>query len=68
MSKSNLKKGDYYKHETLRQFLLIILLWVVAQIWPKSAEAAEIFNAIVLVYAIATVIALVVDYLFCWGS
>lgn len=67
MSKSSLRKGDYYKHETLRQFLLIFLLWVIAQLWPKSAEAAEIFNGIVMIYAVASVIVLVIDYLFCWN-
>jgi len=67
MSKPNLKKSDYYKHEALRQIFLIVLLWVIAQMWPKSTEAAEIFNGIVIIYAIATVIVLVVDYLFCWS-
>lgn len=67
MGKSNLKKNDYYKHETLRQIVLIVLLWVIAQIWPKSTEATEIFNGIVIIYAIATVIVLVIDYLFCWS-
>jgi hypothetical protein len=65
---SNLKKGEYYKHETVRQFLLIGILFVIAQLWPKSAEAAEIFNAIIIIYALATVVALVLDYLFLWGD
>jgi hypothetical protein len=68
MSKSNLKKGDYYKHETLRQFLVIGILWVIAQLIPKtSPEAAEVYNTVVIIFALATVIALVLDYVFFWN-
>jgi hypothetical protein len=67
-NRSELRKNEYYKHETLRQFILLGILFVLAQLWPKSAEAAEIFNTIVVLLCLATVGALIVDYVFFWGD
>lgn len=62
-----MKKTDYYKHAAYRAILFVIILFVIAQFF-QGTEYAQVYNRVVIIFAVADILALMVDYLFFWAD